>query len=207
MATYRHKTVQRYRIVGANDEDFEFKNGVLVIKDEERNERFLEIMSKQPAREQRDIVVINEEAAADLERDLTRGPRVVRGAQGSGEILGGVKGTGVTEEQLKEQERFNAAAAEKERLAREEAAEATRVAAELKAAEAEKERLALIAAADAEAVADAQTQPLAKTAEELVAESQAELGQTTGETGATGATGATGPAKIGLDLSKINKKS
>ena len=77
MATYRHKTIRRFRVG-----EFEFKNGLLVIKDEKKNESFRRLWTDMPRRDQLGIVEIDEEALARLEKPMAR--RVIRGVGDTG---------------------------------------------------------------------------------------------------------------------------
>lgn len=87
--TYRHKRIARY-LIGR----FEFKDHVLRLKDADEDEEFRDLMSKQPPRESRDIVQIDERAFESLQQQLGRGSRVVRHAQDSANVPSAVQGSG-----------------------------------------------------------------------------------------------------------------
>lgn len=81
MATYRHKMVSRYRIGR-----FEFKNGILNIdpkKDPKGDSEFRALIEQLKQRDQIQIVEINEQALASLERPMSRG---IRGVTSTGNI-------------------------------------------------------------------------------------------------------------------------
>lgn len=79
MATFQHKTIRRFRIA-----NFEFKNFLLVIKDEDEANRFRDLVSTLPRRDAIGIVELDEAALAALEKPV--GPRVVKGAQNTGNV-------------------------------------------------------------------------------------------------------------------------
>lgn len=88
---YRHKAVSRFQVTGHPGETpFDFKNNMLRIDDEERNNRFLDLVAQLHPRDRMQIVKINAEAAAKLESAL--GPRVSRTAMDTSMIRSGVKG-------------------------------------------------------------------------------------------------------------------
>lgn len=88
---YRHKAVSRFQITGHPGEPpFDFKNHMLRIDDDERNERFRDLVDQLHPRDRMQIVKINAEAAAKLESSL--GPRVSRTAMDTSMIRSGVKG-------------------------------------------------------------------------------------------------------------------
>lgn len=80
MATFRHKTIRRFRIGG-----FEFKNFLLVIKDEKEADKFRKLMQDAPRRDSNSIVELDEQALANLERPVG-GPRVLRGSSDTGKV-------------------------------------------------------------------------------------------------------------------------
>src|SRR6266850_1002497 len=88
---YRHRTVSRFQMTGNPGEPpFDFKNNILRITDDARNERFLDLAGQLHPRDRMQIVKVNAEAAAKLESAL--GPRVSREAMDTGMIRSGVKG-------------------------------------------------------------------------------------------------------------------
>jgi len=74
MATFKHKTIRRFRVG-----EFEFKNYILAIPENqpEKIEQFKKLFRGMPPRDRNGIVEINEEALAALERPV--GQRVVKG--------------------------------------------------------------------------------------------------------------------------------
>lgn len=74
MATYKHKTIRRFRVG-----EFEFKNHILNIPEDkpEKIAKFEELFQKLPARDKNGITQIDEAALAALERPV--GQRVVKG--------------------------------------------------------------------------------------------------------------------------------
>lgn len=96
MATYRHKSIKRFR-VGR----FEFKNAFLVTLGEEDDEEFKSLVEKLPARDQNQIVQVNEESLRNSETPMTR---VIKGmAQTSGTVPATSKegGPRLTDEEVK----------------------------------------------------------------------------------------------------------
>lgn len=89
MATYKHRTIARYSLTDGINPPFQFDNFMLVVLDEERNRHFLNMLSQQSASTQNEIVEINEEAMATLER---RPGSVIRGMQDTGRIPAAGKG-------------------------------------------------------------------------------------------------------------------
>jgi len=83
--TYRHRTIRRFKIG-----KFEFKEHLLVINNEADDELFHEHLKGDP-RSARDIVELNPEAMAAMEKSVDLAPKVIRGAQDSGQIPSGVK--------------------------------------------------------------------------------------------------------------------
>lgn len=86
--TYRHRTIRRFKIG-----KFEFKEHLLVIKNQADDELFKEHLRGDP-RSARDIVELNPEALASMEKAIDVAPKVIRGAQGSDQIPAGVKESG-----------------------------------------------------------------------------------------------------------------
>jgi hypothetical protein len=80
MPLFRHKTVRRFSVAG-----FEFKDHKMRL-DEEKAKKFRELVATLPAREQVQIVEVNEEAAAASEKPVA-GPTVVRGPAQAKDIL------------------------------------------------------------------------------------------------------------------------
>lgn len=88
---YRHRVVSRFQVTGhPGEQPFDFKNNLLRINDDTRNERFLDLVAQLHPRDRMQIVKINTEAAAKLESAL--GPRVSRTAMDTSMIRSGVKG-------------------------------------------------------------------------------------------------------------------
>lgn len=80
MATFRHKTIRRFKVG-----KFEFKNNLLSIPDDNESdiELFHKFVSELPRREQVNIVEVNEAALKALEKPMTLG---VRGAASTSDI-------------------------------------------------------------------------------------------------------------------------
>lgn len=83
--TYRHRTIRRFKIG-----KFEFKEHLLVIKNQADDELFKEHLRGDP-RSARDITELNPEALANLEKSVDINAKVIRGPQDSGQIPAGVK--------------------------------------------------------------------------------------------------------------------
>lgn len=77
---FRHKTIRRFKVG-----KFEFKNNQLRITDPDDAAEFEKILNGLPPIESRDIVIVNEEAAAAAERPATSS--AVRGTMVAGDIL------------------------------------------------------------------------------------------------------------------------
>lgn len=87
MAKFRHKSVARYSIASKGNTRFEFKDYYFSPKNEADEQEFRRLVGMLPPREARQIVEVDEVAAAAAERPV----RVVRGAQDSGTVPSGVK--------------------------------------------------------------------------------------------------------------------
>lgn len=151
---YRHMTCSRFQLTGVvGEKPFDFKNNLLRITEEDRNDRFLDLAAELHPRDRAQIKEINAQAAANLERAL--GPRVSREAMDTGLIRSSVKspdgGQQMTQaqiDQLAEEQRANDAAAQSREAAAIAEAEAIIAAG---ATNAEDERLARVAAEEEKA--------------------------------------------------------